>query len=87
MTGEEDSFLAEIWFGGGTWKNEVFPLGKSFENVKLWAMSEVKESHAEFEVIFVKMQKFSTKFETFVDVKNLVDHVQNNDRVQVILEV
>ncbi len=88
MSDGDESFLAEICFGGGVWKNQEIKVGKSFEDVKEWAAKLAQEAHPGFDIEFLKMEKYRPKFMKYVDVDaNLQAIVPDGEQIRVHFEV
>jgi hypothetical protein len=88
MSDGDESFLAEICFGGGVWKNQEIKVGKSFEDVKEWAVKLAQEAHPGYDIDFLKIEKYRPKFMKYVDVDaNLQAIVPDGEQIRVNFEV
>lgn len=84
----EESFFAEICSGGSAWKNKVFPVGQTFDQIKEWAISSAREIHRGFDVEYTGIQTYRKKFTRFVDYEdNMQEMIKNDAQVRIHLEV
>uniref|UniRef100_A0A914WPY3 Uncharacterized protein n=1 Tax=Plectus sambesii TaxID=2011161 RepID=A0A914WPY3_9BILA len=63
----EESFLGEILIGGAIFKINVFPVGRTYSEMKKWAFSKAGKEHRRSSIQLIKFQRYHAKFDQYVD--------------------
>uniref|UniRef100_A0A914VMF9 Uncharacterized protein n=1 Tax=Plectus sambesii TaxID=2011161 RepID=A0A914VMF9_9BILA len=59
----DGSFLGEILIGRATFKSNVFPVGRTYGEMKEWAFAEAEKEHRRSSVHLVKFQRYQIKID------------------------